>query len=147
MISRGEPIPPLGTPGSSPIHTEIHIAYLKSPKIQFTQQDMQIAQQLSQQAQGEGGITGTLSKITRQSPAIQLLVHILGEMIVQKARMGAATEQQGKLTPQSAQPQPQGGQMPQQGGDIASGTSNQNNAMQNAMPNRMQGGGDVARGF
>jgi len=147
MISRGEPIPPLGTPGSSPIHTEIHIAYLKSPKIQFTQQDMQIAQQLNQQAQGEGGITGTLSRITRQSPAIQLLVHILGEMIVQKARMGAATEQQGKLTPQSAQPQAQGPQQPPQQGGIQSGQDNQNNAMQNVMPNRMQGGGDVARGF
>ena len=86
MISRGEPIPPLGTPGSSPIHTEIHIAYLKSDKIQFSQQDMQVAQQLSQQVQGGGDISQTISKVTKQTPAIQLLVHILGDMMVQQAR-------------------------------------------------------------
>jgi hypothetical protein len=150
MVSRGEAIPPLGTPGSSPIHTEIHIAYLKSPKINFTPQDMQIAQQLSQQAQGGGNVAGTLAKVTRQSPAIQLLVHILGEMIVQKARMGAATEQQGKLTPNMAQPQgPQQGMAPPQAPEtgISSGQGNMGNAMKQMMPNRMQGGADVPRGF
>ena len=105
---------------------------------------MQIAQKLSQQAQGEGGLEGALSKIVRQSPAIQLLVHILGEMMVQKARMGAAEQQQGLLQPGGVQKQ----QMPQgQETGIDSGQGNMGNAMKQVMPNRMQGGADVARGF
>jgi hypothetical protein len=144
MVTRGEPIPPLGTPGSSPIHTEIHIAYLKSPKIQFTDADMQVAQQLSQQAQMGGGLAGTLAKVSKQSPAIQLLVHILGEMMVQKARMGADEQQQSVLQPGGGQPQPQSPQ-PQNG--IESGMGNEGNAMKQMMPNRMQGGADVPRGF
>lgn len=143
MVSRGEAIPPLGTPGSSPIHTEIHIAFLKSPKIQFEQQDMVVASQLAQVAQSEGGMGQAMSKIAKQSPAIQLLVHILGEMMVQKARMGAAQQQQSRLQPGGGQqPPPQG-----QGGGISSGTDNMGNEMSNVMPNRMQGGGDVARGI
>lgn len=142
MLSRGEAIPPLGTPGSSPIHTEIHIAYLKSPKIQFTENDMQIAQQLSQQAQSEG-MEGALSKIARQSPAIQLLVHILGEMMVQKARMGSAQQQQGQL---NGQPPAPSQEQPMQT-DIASGQGNLGNDMSNVMPAMKQGGADVARGF
>lgn len=144
LLSRGEAIPPLGTPGSSPIHTQIHIAYLKSPKIQFNEQDMQVAQQISQQAQSEGGIGAAMSKITKQSPAIQLLVHILGEMMVQKARMGAAEQQQGVLQGQkpSQGPAPQG-----QDANIASGQGNIGNEMSNVMPSRMQGGADVPRGI
>lgn len=144
MVSRGEPIPPLGTPGSSPIHTEIHIAFLKSPKIQFTEQDIQVAQQLSQMAQSEGGIGQAMSKIVKQSPVIQLIVHILGEMMVQKARMGAAEQQQGVLQPGGGKSQPQ---QPPKSEPMTIGQGNTNNPMQNAMPNRMQGGGDVAQMF
>ncbi len=85
-----------------------------------------------------------MSKITRQSPAIQLLVHILGEMMVQKARMGAAEQQQGVLQPGGGQPQPQ---QPPKSEPMTIGQGNTNNPMQNAMPNRMQGGGDVAQMF
>ena len=146
MLSRGEPIPPLGTPGSSPIHTEIHIAYLKSPKVQFTENDMAVAQQLSQMAQSEGGMGEAMSKITRQSPAIQLLVHILGEMMVQKARMGAAQGQQEMMNGGKGEQSMQPGGKPMQT-DIASGQGNLGNEMSNVMPAMKQGGADVARGF
>ena len=144
MVANGEPIPPLGTPGSSPIHTEIHIAFLKSPKIEFTPQDMQVAQQLSQEVQGGGDVTQIIGRITKQSPAIQLLVHILGEIMVQQARLSGNDAQQGRLTPGGGQ-QPQ---IPQ--GQItnnASGQGNMGNEMKQIMPNRMQGGADVPRGF
>ncbi|OGO14234.1 MAG: hypothetical protein A2Y53_03770 [Chloroflexi bacterium RBG_16_47_49] len=145
MVSRGEAIPPLGTPGSSPIHTEIHIAYLKSPKVEFTQTDMQAAQQFSQAVQGGGDVTAVISQVTRQSPAIQLLVHIMGEMMVQQARLGMHEQQMGRVTPGGGG----GGMRPPAGGEtgITSGQGNMGNEMRAVMPNRMQGGADVARGF
>jgi hypothetical protein len=147
MVSRGEQIPPLGTPGSSPIHTEIHIAYLKSPKIQFSPQDMQVAQQLSQEVQSSGDVNASISKVTKQSPAIQLLVHILGEMMVQQARLSGNEAQQGRLTPGSGQTPQTSPAGPQPITNNASGAGNMGNEMRQVMPNRMQGGADVARGF
>jgi hypothetical protein len=147
MVAKGEAIPPLGTPGSSPIHTEIHIAFLKSPSIQFNPADMQIAQQLQQQVQAGGDVTQVLSQVAKQSPAIQLLVHILGEMMVQQARLEGNKEQQGRLTPgggQAAQSSPAASQPMT---NNASGQGNMGNEMRQVMPSRVQGGADVARGF
>jgi hypothetical protein len=88
--------------------------------------------------------------VAKQSPAIQLLVHILGEMMVQQARLQGNKEQQGRLTPGGGQTQPsQPSQQtpPPQMNNNASGQGNMGNEMRQVMPNRVQGGADVARGF
>jgi hypothetical protein len=148
MVVKGEPIPPLGTPGSSPIHTEIHIAFLKSPQIKFSPQDMQIAQQLSQQVQAGGDTAQIIDQVAKESPAIRLIVHILGEMMVQQARLAGNDAQQARLTPGGGQaPAPTQAPPPGPITNNASGQGNMGNQMKQVMPNRMQGGADVARGF
>jgi len=144
MVIKGEPIPPFGTPGSSPIHTEIHIAFLRSDKIQFTDRDMQMAQQLTQGLQTGQDTEGLIRQITEQSPAIKLLVHILGEMMVQQVRLEGSKQQQGQVT-NAGQPQP--APQPPPVNEMAAGQGNTQNEMGAIMPNRIQGGGDVAQGL
>lgn len=143
MVLKGEDIPPFGTPGSSPIHTEIHIAFLKSPKVQFDPSDIQQARQLLESAKGSGNEEQVLRQIAKQSPGIKLLVHILGEIMVQQARLEGANQQQAQV---SGQPQVASAPTTPQN-PITAGAGNTQNEMGAVMPNRIQGGGDVARGF
>ncbi len=116
-LVQGKTIPPHGTPYASPAHTQIHIAFLRSPQMKGAQQQMYD----------------------------MLVAHVTGEMVAIEARSGGMQPPEGmqmeqmpqqSMQPMPGQPQPQ----PPQGGQPT-------NAMAQIMPNRIQGGNQVQNGL
>ena len=114
-MMKGEQIAP--TPYSSPAHTEIHIAYMKSKPFK--------------------------EDVPPESPILQIFAnHVMGEVMAQKARGGQGAEQGQEAPPQDGGMTLQGEQPP----EMAPGNG-QNAEMAAAMPGMAQGGGEMPTGM
>ena len=112
---QGNPIPPTGTPNSTPEHTIVHVEFMYSPEFQdneFPEEQIQA-----------------------------LVTHIMGELTAQQQRGEGQQPQNGQMfNPAEQRPSFQGqGQQfkpPQSGGNI-------NNELGQSIPALFQGGANV----
>jgi hypothetical protein len=116
-ILKGQPILENGTPFAPPVHTEVHIALLKSD----------------------------LGKKLSDDQYRKLVKHAMGEILAQNVRQNGPDAALQNMAGQPGQPDqvPNGGQPPEQGPSQAP----MNNAGGNIMPDKIQGAPQVPSGL